>query len=139
MELLHERHFDMAMTHDRKQGTTGRILSERGPISVAEIREALGVSRERLGRVLDVSARTIQRWEEQNQLPGNKWILQVLVEIQNIVDVGTIVWQPEGFRRVMNDPMPVFGDRSGLDLIENGEGRYVLGEFASMYEGYLGR
>ena len=136
--MIQGRVFHMAMTHERKQAHPGRILSERGPISVAEIRQALGVSRERLGRVLDVSARTIQRWEEQDQLPGNKWIMQVLVEIQNIVDVGTIVWQPEGFRRVMNDPMPVFGDRSGLDLIENGEGSFVLGEFATLYEGALG-
>lgn len=129
----------MAVARAQKPVTIeGRILADRGPISVAEIRAALGVSRERLGRVLDVSARTIQRWEENDQLPTNKWILQVLVQIQNIVDVGLIVWKPEGFHRVMTEPMPVFGDRSGLDLIERGDGDEVLGEFATLHEGATG-
>jgi hypothetical protein len=129
----------MAIANQQKHApAAGRILADRGPISVAEIREALGVSRERLGRVLDVSARTIQRWEENDQLPGNRWIMQVLVEIQNIVDVGLIVWKPEGFHRVMTEPMPVFGDRSGLDLIERGEGDVVLGELATLHEGAIG-
>ena len=129
----------MAVARAKKHtDVEGRILSERGQISVAEIRSALGVSRERLGRVLDVSARTIQRWEDNDQLPTNKWILQVLVQIQNIVDVGLQVFEAEGFRRIMTQPMPGFDNRPGIELVESGEGDVVLGQLAGAYEGYVG-
>jgi DNA-binding transcriptional regulator YiaG len=131
----------MAMASDqhKSQFTDGRILWERGAISIADIRANLGISRERMGRVLDVSARTIQRWEDNNQLPANRWVMQVLVQLQNIVDVGLEVFTPEGLHRVMTNPQPGFNNRSGLDLFENGEGETVFGEFVSADEGYLGR
>jgi DNA-binding transcriptional regulator YiaG len=130
----------MAIASDRSktQFTDGRILWERGEISIADIRANLGISRERMGRVLDVSARTIQRWEDNDQLPTNRWVMQVLVQLQNIVDVGLEVFTPEGLHRAMTNPQPGFGNRSGLDLFETGEGRTVFGEFATLAEGATG-
>lgn len=107
-------------------------------LSVAELRETLGISRERMGRLLDVSARTIQRWEDQNQLPANRWVRDVLVELDRVVSLGKEVFTPEGLQIVMTRPQPVFKNRSGLDLIEAGEGETVFGEFAGAYEGYIG-
>lgn len=106
------------------------------PVSVAGIRKDLGISRERLGRVLDVSARTIQRWEEHDQLPGNKWVLKVLVQLREILAL--TVYQPRGVHLIMTTPQPGFGDRSGLDLVEAGETEAVISELAGMYQGYLG-
>lgn len=107
-------------------------------LNVADLRETLGISRERLGRVLDVSARTIQRWEENDQLPSNRWVRGVLVELARVVELGQEVFTPEGLQSVMSNPQPVFDNRSALELIELGEGERVYGEFAGAYEGYIG-
>ena len=123
----------------KSQFADGRILSEKGPVRIADIRANLGISRERMGRVLDVSARTIQRWEDSDQLPANRWVLQVLIQLQNIVDIGLEVFTPDGLHRVMTNPQPGFDNHSGLDLIEAGEGLRVFGELVSADEGYLGR
>lgn len=112
--------------------------SQPNSISVAWLRETLGISRERMGRLLDVSARTIQRWEDNNQLPSNRWVTKVLIQLNDIVSLGLDVFTPEGLRIVMTEPQPVFGDKSGLEKIEAGEGEDVYGEFAGAYEGYIG-
>jgi len=105
------------------------------PVSVARIRNGLGISRERLGRVLDVSARTIQRWEEHDQLPTNKWILQVLIQLHDILNLALTVYQPRGVHLIMTTPQPGFDGKSGLDLVEAGQGEEVFGSFAGDYEG----
>lgn len=105
------------------------------PLSVARIRANLGISRERLARVLDVSARTVQRWEEHDQLPTNKWILKVLIQLNEILDLALTVYEPKGVHLIMTTPQPGFGGRSGLDLVEAGSGEEVFGTFAADYEG----
>jgi transcriptional regulator with XRE-family HTH domain len=111
---------------------------EPSSISVAYLRETLGISRERMGRLLDVSARTIQRWEDNKQLPSNRWVTNVLIQLNDIVTLGLDVFSPEGLRIVMTEPQPAFGDKSGLEKIEAGEGQDVYSEFAGAYEGYIG-
>lgn len=97
---------------------------ERGPISGARIREDLGVSRERMARLFDVSARTIQRW-----------VMQVLIDVQNIVDLGLRVFEPRGVHLIMTPPQPGFGDKSGLEFVEAGRSDTVFGSFAGGYDG----
>lgn len=115
-----------------------RTSTDRDPISVAAIRHDLGVSRERMARLLDVSSRTIARWEDHQQLPSNRWVLQVLIQVSNIVELGHESLTPDGFRTLMTTPQPVFGHRSGVELIERGEAEAVYRELAGMYEGYIG-
>lgn len=115
-----------------------RTSTRHDRLSVAAIRHDLGVSRERMARVLDVSSRTVARWEDQQQLPSNKWILQVLVQIRNIAELGHESLTPEGFQIFMTTPQPVFGNRSGIEMIEAGDAEVVYGELAGLYEGYLG-
>ena len=115
-----------------------RVSPERGSISVAQIRKDLGISRERMARLLDVSARTIQRWEEQDQLPSNRWVMQVLVDVQNIVDLGLQVFEPRAVHLIMTTPQPGFGNESGLELVEAGRANEVFGYLAGAYEGFLG-
>lgn len=112
-----------------------RVSPERGPISVARILADLGASRELMARLLDVSARTIQRWEEQDALPSNRWVMQVLIDVQNIGDLGLQVFEPRGVHLIMTTPQPGFGDKSGLELVEAGRSDKVFGSFAGDYEG----
>lgn len=91
-----------------------------------------------MARLIDVSAKTIQRWEEHDQLSTNRWILQVVVELQNIVDLGLIVVTPEDFSLLMRQPLPIFGHKSGLQMVEEGHADDVFAELAGAYEGYLG-
>lgn len=118
-----------AATDARSAGNTVRV---------ADLRARLGISRERLGGVLDVSARTIQRWEENDQLPANRWVRNVLLQIDEIVTLGLDVFTPEGLRVVMTTPQPGFGNRSGLEMIEAGKGEEIYGMFAWTYENGLG-
>lgn len=115
-----------------------RTSARQEPISVAAIRHDLGISRERMARLLDVSPRTIARWEDQQQLPSNRWVLQVLVQLRNIAELGLETLTPEGLRIILTSPQPVFGNRSGLEMIEQGEAEDVYRELTGMYEGYLG-
>ncbi|MDQ3542134.1 MAG: helix-turn-helix domain-containing protein [Chloroflexota bacterium] len=115
-----------------------RVSPEPGRISVARLRKDLGISRERMGRLLDVSARTIQRWEERDALPSNRWVLQVLIDVQNIVDLGLQVFEPRGVHLIMTTLQPGFGDKSGLELVEAGRSDEVIGYLAGAYEGFLG-
>lgn len=115
-----------------------RPSADHPPVSVAAIRNDLGVSRERMARLLDVSSRTIARWEEQRQLPSNRWIRQVLIEIRTISELGHESLTKQGFRAFMATPQPAFGDRSGMEMIERGEADAVYRELAGLTEGYTG-
>lgn len=118
--------------------STPNPLAPKRPLSIAAIRKDLGISRERMARLLDVSSRSIQRWEESNRLPTNRWVLRILNDIGLIVELGLEVFTPEGFHMVMTIPQPAFNSRSGLDAIEAGQPNIVLSELAGMYEGYIG-
>lgn len=104
-------------------------------LDIRELRQALRISRERMARLMDVSAKTIERWEARGEPPASRVVRARLAQLREIVDLGQIVWTPEGFHGFMTVPMPVFGGRSALQLIEAGEGERVMGELAADYEG----
>ena len=99
------------------------------------LREAMGLSRERMARLLDVSAKTIERWEARSEPPTNRTARQRLAQLQEIVQLGLMVYKPDGFRLFLTTPMPVFAGRTGLQLIEHGQGDVVFGVLAGVYEG----
>jgi DNA-binding transcriptional regulator YiaG len=107
-------------------------------LNIARLRTTLGISRERMGRLLDVSARTIQRWEDTDQLPSNRWVRAVLVDLDRILALGEEVFTPEGLQIVMTKPQPAFDGKTGLEMMESGRSSDVYGEFAGAYEGYIG-
>lgn len=115
-----------------------RSPARQGDLSVAGVRHDLGVSRERMARLLDVSSRTIARWEDQGQLPTNRWVLQVLVQARNLIELGRESLTDAGIVRLMSTPQPAFGGRSGLEMIERGEAEAVYSELAGLAEGYTG-
>ena len=105
------------------------------PPSIRHIRQALGLSRERMARVLDVSAKSIERWEAQDALPPNRYVRRVLGQLQEIVDLGLVVFTADGFRKFMANPLPLFDGRTALQLVEDGRAEEVFGELAGLYEG----
>lgn len=107
------------------------------PINIVlrDIRRDLGVSRERMARLLDVSSKTVERWEERETPPPNRTAQERLVKLQQIVDLGLQVYTPEAFRAFMTLPMPAFDGRTAFQLIEMGEIDRVYGEIVADYEG----
>lgn len=107
----------------------------RGGIDPRQLREELAVSRETMSRLLAVSAKTIERWEEQGKLPSRPDNLQRLAEIADIVRLGFVVYTREGFTQFLKTPLAEAGGRSPMQLIANDEGQKVLAALAADYEG----
>lgn len=65
-----------------------------------ELRRDLSLSRERMARFVDVSVKTVERWEQQGALPAraSSRIRAQLDQIQAVRDLGLCVYTPEGFR-----------------------------------------
>src|SRR5919197_6747550 len=99
------------------------------------VREALCLSYERMGRLLDVSGRTVERMEELGRPPRSAAAVERLGQLAQIAELGRLVYTPEGWRQFLTLPQPRFGGRSALQLIERGEGDRVIGALATDYEG----
>lgn len=124
----------MAVT--RETPTNKPALYPRGPLPrPRHLREKLGVSQERMGRLLDVSAKTIHRWETKDATPESLHLRRRLTLIDEIVSVGLLVYTEEGFRDFMGTPLAEFGDCTALQLIERDQEERVLAALASDYEG----
>ncbi len=104
-----------------------------------ELRRDLNLSRERMARLVDVSAKTVERWEHQQGLPSgaSSRIRQQLAQIQEIRDLGLIVYTPEGFRQFLVTPFPEFEGKTALQMIEQGRADAVLSALAADYEGVV--
>ena len=112
-----------------------RVATLEHQLAPRTIRDALGISRERMARLLDVSTRTVERWEERADLPANSVSRTHLATLHEIVELGTIVYGLETLRRYLSLPMPGFGGRTPLAMIEQGEADRVYGAVAADYEG----
>ena len=62
-------------------------LAPAGGLDLAQLRSQMRLSRERFGRLLDVSAKTIERWEEAGKLPSGAMVRQRLAQIQEIAEL----------------------------------------------------
>jgi putative transcriptional regulator len=63
-----------------KQGKTGRVSRIR---SVAQIRESIGLSQQHFARLLGVSIRTLQEWEQGRRSPSGAARTLLLLAGQN--------------------------------------------------------
>jgi len=103
--------------------------------SPRKIREDLRLSRERMGRLVDVSAKTIERWEARDALPASPALRSRLSKIQEIVRVGRAVFTREGFLEFLSTPVAAEGGYTPLQLIELGQPERVIAALAADYEG----
>jgi transcriptional regulator with XRE-family HTH domain len=99
------------------------------------IREAMRISREQMGRLFDVSPRTVERWEARGDGPSNRHLRAIMLQLHEIADLGLGVYTPEGFELFLKTPLPVFEGRTALEMIEDGHADLVFGELAADYEG----
>ena len=100
-----------------------------------ELRHDLNLSRERMARLVDVSAKTVERWELQKIVPLNSRVRGQLAQIQSVRDLGLAVYTREGFQEFLRTPLPGFGGRTPLQKIEQGDVDDVLAALAADYEG----
>ncbi len=104
-------------------------------LTLAELRKQLNISRERMGRLIDVSAKTIERWEVRGGMPSNRLLRERLVQVQEIAHLGLKIYTRRGFDLFMTTPMGVFDNHTALQIIEIGRGDEVFSAFAEDYEG----
>ncbi|MCC6943103.1 MAG: hypothetical protein IT335_00920 [Thermomicrobiales bacterium] len=103
--------------------------------SILEIRNDLGISREKMARVFDVSSKTIDRWEKQAAPLRDAHDAKTLEDLKTIVELGQLVWGEDGFRLFLTLPQPVLGSRTPLQALERGDLAAVLSMVAADYEG----
>ena len=104
-------------------------------LSPRQIRADLRLSREKMGRLMSVSARTIENWERDDRLPPDESKRALLATIAEIRELGLTVYTPAGLTAFLTTPMKVFGNHTALQEIELGHADRVLGELAADYEG----
>jgi transcriptional regulator with XRE-family HTH domain len=108
------------------------------PVEPLRLREELRLSRERMARLMDVSAKTIERWETREALPANRSARERLSRIHEITELGRAVYSEEGLQRFLSTPLPVFDGATALQMIEIGQADRVLAALAADYEGLGG-
>jgi DNA-binding XRE family transcriptional regulator len=100
-----------------------------------QLRRDLDLSRERMARLVDVSSKTIERWEERQTLPHSARVRIQLAQIQQMRDLGLTVYTLDGFRQFLRSPLPVLNNRTPLQAIEQGQIDEVIAALAADYEG----
>jgi transcriptional regulator with XRE-family HTH domain len=105
------------------------------PIGPRDLREAFRLSRERLARLIGVSAKTIERWEARPTRPARDDARARMAALREIADLGAAVYTRERLGDFMATPLPEQGGLSPLQLIERGEAGRVLAALAADYEG----
>ena len=88
-----------------------------------------------MGRLLEVTSKTIARLEEENRLPAQPAVASRLARLKELGDLGLLVYTRDGFAQFMATPLPVFDGVTALQLIERGDIERVFAELASTYEG----
>jgi predicted transcriptional regulator len=104
-------------------------------INPRQIRKDLHLSRERMGRLLDVSAKMVERMDAGPRLPTGSRVRSQLAAIQQIIDLGLRVYTREGFAQFLITPLPEFAGRTALQMIEQGHASEVRSALAADYEG----
>ncbi len=100
----------------------------------ATVRQALGLSQERMSRLLGCGPKTLARWERFESDPGpHAW--QVLAVLKQVVELACRVYSPDGVFTYLDAPKPSFGGRTAFQLIADGDSARVLAALAADHEG----
>ncbi|HEX7172496.1 MAG TPA: transcriptional regulator [Candidatus Limnocylindria bacterium] len=105
------------------------------PVQPRDLRELFRLSRERLARLIGVSAKTVERWEAKPVRPARDEVRARMAQLHEIADLGTAVYSREGLADFLDAPLAEWGGLTALQLIERGEADRVLASLASDYEG----
>src|SRR3979490_3319782 len=94
------------------------VLRPSSVVDPRAVRDALALSYERMGRLLDVSSRTVERMEAFDRPPRSAAVAERLGQLAQIVELGHMVYAPEGWRLFLILPQPRFGGLTVLAPIE---------------------
>jgi transcriptional regulator with XRE-family HTH domain len=111
------------------------VIYRKPSLNPLDIRQDLSLSQERLSNLLRVSVKTVSRWEKEERQPTDPDQLLRLSKLKEIIDLGNLIYTPEGLHEFLSTPLPVFGGHSGFDLIQLGEYEPVLAALAADFEG----
>ena len=95
----------------------------------------MGLSREKMGYVMSVSAKTIENWERRNQLPADEEKRTRLASIAELAHLGLRVYGADGLPVFLQTPLRSLGNRTPLQEIMAGHVERVIEVLASEYEG----
>lgn len=105
------------------------------PMQPRDLRDAFRLSRERLARLIGVSAKTIERWEARPTQPARDDARARMAQLREIAELGATVYTRERLGDFMGTPLAEFEGLTPLQLIERGQAERVLAALASDYEG----
>lgn len=105
------------------------------PIQPRDLRGAFRLSRERLARLVGVTAKTVERWEAKPTRPARDETRVRMAQLREIAELGATVYTAEGLGDFLDAPLAEFGGLTALQLIERGEADRVLSAIAADYEG----
>jgi transcriptional regulator with XRE-family HTH domain len=100
------------------------------------LRSALGFSRESIARVLDVSTRTVERWEGGANTENTRALLR-LDELREIVRLGQEIYGDD-LARFMATPRRSLGNRTPAAVLVRGDLDDILDILSQAYEGQWG-
>jgi len=115
-----------------------KLKSLRSIALLRLVRNTLPISQEQVARLLKVSSRTVARWEKSNSGPERQEQKERLARLQEIIDLGTKVYTPEGLSEFFSTPLPEFGNKTAFDMFFIGDYEAVLSALAADYEGLGG-
>jgi DNA-binding XRE family transcriptional regulator len=113
------------------------VLRTPPAIDARQVRLALGLSRERMARLLEVTAKTVARLEGEQRLPAQPMVAARLGKLKELTDLGLLVYSPEGFEHFMKTPLATFGGCTAVQVIERDGIDRVFAELAATYEGVV--
>jgi len=99
------------------------------------IRATLGISQEILAHILRVTVRTVSRWEKAETQPTNPGDIDRIKRLKALVTFGLKVYSKQGLRSLLAEDQPVFGDKSGIDMLAFDEYERVAAAIEADYEG----
>lgn len=100
-----------------------------------EIRREMGLSREKMGYIMSVSAKTIENWERRDQLPADEVKRNRLAALAEMVQLGLLVYDVKGLSIFLQTPLRSLGNQTPLQEIMAGHVERVIEVLAAEYEG----
>ncbi len=100
-----------------------------------DIRQEMGLSREKMGYIMSVSAKTIENWERRDQLPADEEKRNRLAAIAELAHLGLLVYGTDGLPLFLRTPLRSLGNHTPLQEIMAGRVERVVEVLASEYEG----
>lgn len=87
-----------------------------------------------IARVLDMTPRSVTRWQQGGVRPRHDTVDRLL-ELKAVLDLAQEVMSPESAKLWLRSPIPALDYAKPLDLVRNGEFRRVINSLIALAEG----